>query len=173
MSADNLALSLGGNFCLTKVALAATGGATATIASTGTITYAIDGIFYTKSALSAQSIAVSITKPDGSVDNGSFTGATNAVAGTSGSVRVYGIYLNSAGTVSVIPGPVCHAGELAAGIRSLQWPAPQKGMVCIGGVRVSLTSGTNFVPGTTNLNAAGLTNAYYDTLVLPGSPLTS
>lgn len=169
---DNLAMSFGGNFCLSKITLAR-GSTVSAVSSTGTITYAVDGVFATKAALSNQSVAVSITKPDGTTDNGSFTGSTKTFGTISGSTRVYCIFLDASGNVSVIPGPVVASADLVAGVATLQWAGPQRNKTCAGALRVTATSGTTYTPGTTNLNAAGITDAYYDLLVLPAEPLRS
>ena len=46
-----------GNVCFSKATLAINAGGAATIKTTGTTTFTVGGIFYTKGALSAQSIA--------------------------------------------------------------------------------------------------------------------
>ena len=176
---DNLALSMGGSFCLSKITLAINAGGAATVKNTGTISYTINGVFYSASALSAQSIVVSL--PSGiwsGNSDGSFTGTTRAYVnstGTSvtGSTRIYGIFLDSAGAVTVYPGPIVDSGALASGVAPLLWPAPQKDEVCIGAIRVKANSGFTFVPGTTALDNGSLTVAYYDLMTVPTNALTS
>ena len=47
-----------GNVCFSKATLAINAASAATIKTTGTTTYTVGGAFYTKAALSAQSIAI-------------------------------------------------------------------------------------------------------------------
>lgn len=164
---DNLQLSQGGNLCLGKAGLAE-GTNAATIQIAAAITFTVNGIMYSKAI--TDNIAIAYTAPDdtyNSVANGSFTGGAN------GSVRLYGIFINAGGTVSIKPGPIVDVAALAAGEVALQWPAPERDKACIGAVRVQLTSGTAFIPGTTDLGAAGVTDTYYDCVAVPGEPLTA
>ena len=163
---SNLAETLG-NICKTDAGLAI-GTNTGTIKTTATLTFTVNGVFYAKSA--TDNISIAYTAPDdtyNTVDNGSFTGGTN------GSTRLYGCFINSAGTVSVVPGPIVDSVALAAGTVALEFPPAQKDKACFGAIKVALTAGTSFVPGTTGLDASGVTETYYDLAHVPFEPLRS
>lgn len=170
---ENLALQRGGNFCLSKVTLAI--GSTVTkLTSTSTFNFVIDGRHYTHAALSNNSAAVAITKPDGTTDVGTFTGSAEASGGSArGSSRIYGVFVNAAGDISVIPGPVVTGAALLDGRAPLEWPAPQRGKAIIGAVRIDATSGTVFTPNVTAFDAAGITDTYYDLFSHPTEPIRS
>lgn len=164
---DNLQLSQGGCFALNSGALAE-GTNAATIQIATAINYVIDGRFYQKAI--TDNIAIAYTGPevysqDSVARSGGFTGQTG------GSVRLYGIYLDSTGAVSIVPGPVQSVTKLANGEVPLEFPAPQRNKACIGALRVQVTAGTTFVPGTTDLSAAGVTDTFYNLSLVPAEPL--
>lgn len=167
---DNLQLSQGGNLVFGSAGL--TSGTNAgTLQIGNTIAYTIDGLFYSKAA--ANNIAFNFTpvapdiyRQDG-VSEGTFTGRAG------GSVRLYGVFLDTAGVVSTRGGEVESVTSLAEGSTSLQYPAPVKGLTCIGFVRVQVTQNTTFVPGTTALNAAGVTTTFLNSCGIPGEPIRS
>jgi hypothetical protein len=161
---DNLALSQGGNLCFTSGALA-NGTNAGTIQSGATITYTTDGVFRSKAATNNVSIAYTGPAVYGDAGNGAFTGQTG------GSTRLYGVYLDAAGNFSVLPGPIANTAHLAAGAESLQFPPTQRDRACCGVVRIAVTANTTFVPGTTALNAAGVTTTYLNLSAIPGEPL--
>lgn len=136
-----------------------------TIQITAIIPFAIDGVIYSKAITNNISIAYAGPAVYGTPADGSFTGAVG------GSTRLYGLYLDSAGAVSVQPGPVVNSAELAAGSASLQFPASIRNRVCFGVLRIAVTANTTFIPGTTALNAAGVTATYLNLAGLPGEPL--
>lgn len=166
---DNLALSQGGNLAFSSGALA-DGTNSGTIKTTATVTYTVNGRFYSKSATDNLSIAYtgpSVYSANNTAANGSFVGATG------GSTRLYGVYLDASGNVTVEPGPIVNSAELAAGTAALHFPAMKRGNACIGAVRVALTATTSFVPGTTALGASGVTTTYLNLSSIPGDPLTA
>ena len=169
---DNLSLSQGATICLAAAGLAEGTNAN-TIKTTADITYTIDGRFYTKAT--TDNIAISYSGPTvyqaaaGGIQsvNGGFTGGVN------GSTRIYGIFLNASGAVSILPGPIVDSAELAAGRVSLQWPDAPAGVCPIGGLRIALTAGTTFTPGATDLSASGVTDTFYNLADMPANPLTA
>jgi hypothetical protein len=162
---DNLQLSRGGNLALASGALA-NGSTAGTVQTTATIPFTIDGVFFSKAATNNIPFAIAgLSAVYGQATDGSFTGAVG------GSTRLYGLYMNTAGTVTAFPGPIVNSAELAAGTAPLHFPQPQKGLVCFGVVRIAVTASTTFVPGTTALNAAGVTTTYLNLAQLPGEPL--
>lgn len=164
---DNLALSQGGNLAFTSGALA-NGTNSGTIKTTATITFTVNGAFASKAA--TDNVSIAYTAPSaiwGQPSDGSFTGAVG------GSTRLYGVYLNSSGTFSVLPGPIVNSAELAAGTAALHYPPMQRDRACVGVVRIALTAGTTFIPGTTALDASGVTTTYVNLSSVPGEPLRS
>ena len=162
---DNLALSQGGNFCLASAALANGTNAGTIKTVTNPIAYTINGEFKSKAATDNVSIAYSGPSVYGTPANGSFTG------GVGGSTRLYGIFIDGAGAISVLPGPVVNTAELAAGSAPLHFPPTQRNLCCIGALRIAVTANTTFVPGTTALGAAGVTATYLNLSSIPGEPL--
>lgn len=170
---DNAQLSLGGSLALASGALA-NGTTAGTIKTTVAVPYFIDGIFQTAKAITdniAFTVAVPAVAGNGYSTNGAFTGITGP--GNPGSTRLYGVFLDTAGAVSFVPGAVVNSLELAAGTAPLQFPAFQRNKACIGFVRIALTAGTTFIPGTTALNAAGVTTTYLNAATVPAEPLRS
>lgn len=169
---SNLSMTQGFTAALNSGALA-NGTTAGTIKTTVAIVYALDGQFYNKAI--TDNISIAYTGPTvyqaptgvGSV-NGAFTGGTN------GSTRLYLLTLNAAGTVGVVPGPIVDSAELAAGRVALQFPDTSLSQLCVfGAVRVAVTAGTTFIPGTTALGAAGVTTSYLNLADVPSTPLTS
>lgn len=168
---DNLAMSSGATLCLAAAGLAE-GTAANTIKTVNNITYTIDGRFYSKAA--TDDIAISFTGPSvyqaptgvGSI-NGGFTGGTN------GSTRLYLVCLNAAGAVSIVPGKIVDTAALAAGTVSLDFPDAPRGVCPIGAMRIAVTAGTTFIPGSTDLSASGVTDTFYDLMDVPANPLTA
>jgi hypothetical protein len=144
-----------------------------TVQNASTITYVVDGQFYSKSATNNMSIAY--TGPSvyqaptgvGSI-NGAFAGGGN------GSTRLYLLLLNTSGALSVLPGPIVDSADLSAGRVALQFPVVTTPGVCVAGaLRIAVTAGTTFTPGTTALNAAGVTATYLNLADVPANPLTA
>lgn len=169
---DNLSLASGATLCLAAAGLAEGTNAN-TIQTANSITYTIDGRFYSKSA--TDNIAISYSGPSvyqaaaGGVQavNGGFTGGVN------GSTRMYLICLNTSGAVSIVPGQIVDSAELAAGRVALQFPDAPAGVCPIGAMRIALTAGTAFTPGSTDLSASGVTDTFYDLMDVPANPLTA
>lgn len=170
---SNITLVQGGNYAFTSGAWAEGTNAN-TIKSTATITYTINGVFYSKGA--TDNIAISYTAPAAVYDasaggvatsNGGFTGGAN------GSTRLYGVYLDTSGNVSILPGKIVDTAALTAGTVALEWPAAQRGKTCVAALRVALTSGTNFTPGSVDLSASGVTATWYNLSIIPSEPLTA
>jgi hypothetical protein len=168
---DNLSMNFGATWALNSGELEQ--GSDAEKIKTGEdIAYVIDGQFYSKD--STDDLAISYTGPDvyqapagvGSI-NGGFTG------GVGGSTRLYLICLSTAGAVSIVPGPIVITSELTGGRASLMFPDAPLGVCPIGALRVALTQGTAFTPGTTDLDESGVTATFLDLATVPANPLTS
>ncbi|RTL37160.1 MAG: hypothetical protein EKK53_21560 [Burkholderiales bacterium] len=176
---DNLQLSQGGNFALASGALAA-GTAAGTVKTTAVIPYVIDGQFYSKAITDNMAVSVTLPATWGVATNGAFTGENRTVqtaaGAVTGSVRLYGIYMDTAGALSFFPGPIAHPGDLANGTVPLQFPANRRGRVFIGAMRVQVNAGVTFVPGTNALGGTAATTGlvtFINCATIPGEPLRS
>ena len=169
---DNLSLTQGLTVALNSGALAA-GTTAGTIKTTAAINYTIDGKFYSKSI--TDNIAISYSGASvyqaaaGGVQavNGGFSGGVN------GSTRLYNLTLDASGNVGIVPGPIVDSAELAAGRVALQFPDAQAGVCVFGALRIAVTAGTPFVPGTTSLAASGVTASFLNLADAPVNPLTA
>lgn len=152
--------------------LAATGGATATVATTSAIISQIDGVTRSRAALAAQSLA-----PTHNI----FGEASTAVyAQPIGATAYLTLGVNAAGTIAVVQGTfagqnlvpsatagvgaLSNAGTNLVGDGSI--PNLPEGYAPLGLVKVVAASAA-FTPGTTNLNTAGLTFSYFDIGLIP------
>jgi hypothetical protein len=162
---DNNGLSQGGSYTLNSGALA-NGTTAGTIRITAAIAFVIDGVFAAAKAIT-DNISIALTLPPtyGVATDGSFTGQAG------GSTRLYGLYMNAAGAVSVLPGPIVNTAHLAAGQVALQFPSSRRNLCFFGALRVAVNAGVTFVPGTTALNAAGVTASYLNCATIPAEPL--
>ena len=169
---DNLSLSQGATLALNSGALAE-GTNAGTIQIAAAINFVIDGQFYSKAI--TDNIAISYSGATvyqaaaGGIQavNGGFTGGVN------GSTRIYGLFLSTAGAVSIVPGPIVDSAELAAGRVALAFPTAPRGVCPIGALRIALTAGTAFTPGSTDLSASGVTDTFYNLADMPAAPLTA
>lgn len=159
-----------GDRCFSKATLAINAGAAATIKTTGATTYSVGGVFYSKAALSAQSIAITHR-----FDGGVVTADRPAYVQPISTTVIYVIAVNAAGTVAVVQGS--YAGQSITFLPDLSKivtgaggvPAEPEGYTAIGAIKVVTNGSTTFTPATTALDAAGLTVTYFDISTLPMS----
>lgn len=150
---DQLALS---NFtgCLSKAGLGIAGTADRvkiTAPNGAGVDYAINGIAY--HAADADNVD---------------TGA--AAVQAADTTCLYLIQLDSAGALSVNKGNEVLTADLGTSGGNCQWPLPDANNCPIGGVKV-VTVAVTFTLGTTNFDAAGVTETWYDfALGLPPTP---
>ena len=147
----------GGTFCLSKAGLAVGGTSTgvAIAAPNGAgVDYCIDGVLYHK----ADAATVAIT-----------AAAVQPVLTTC----LYLVCLNSSGTLSTVKGRAVLNADLVAGTDVLEWPEPTAGTCPIGAIKVKCESSATFTAGTTGLDAANITDTYYDLFTVPTEPLTA
>lgn len=144
----------GGSFCLTYATLAINAASAATFKTTGTTTYCIDGILYTKAALSAQA----------------FTAGHTALAASQ--QCTFGVWVDSAGTISTTQGRIVSSVDVTNKLTAVPWPDYVANRALIGVIEVK-TGATTFTPGTTALDAANVTATYFNTFSLPSGPLTT
>lgn len=85
---------------------------------------------------------------------------------------LYLLQLDSAGALSAVKGEEVLTTDITAG-RVLQWPTPSANKCPVGGVRV-VTVAVTFTLGTTNFDAAGVTETWYDFMGgMPNYPVSS
>jgi hypothetical protein len=117
-----------------------------TYKTTATLAYTSNGVFKSK----------------GATDNIAMT----ATAGTvpPASAALYAVWIDASGNFSNTRGPVVAAGEPC--------PLPTAsaaGVTLVGLIKVTTNASTTFTPGSTDLGDAGVTDAYMDCMVMPGS----
>lgn len=104
------------------------------------------------------------------VDNIDISAAAQAALTTC----LYLICVSAAGAVTAVKGTEELNADLDAGKRVLQWPQPTAGTCPIGAIKVKCTNAATFTLGTTGLDAADVTDTYYDFIGgMPTAPLTS
>ena len=85
---------------------------------------------------------------------------------------LYLLQLDSGGTLSTVKGPDVLTTDVTAG-KAIPWPTPTANRCPIGGVKVK-TVAVTFTLGTTNFDASGVTETWYDFIGgMPSSPQTS
>lgn len=159
-----------GNRCHTKATLAINAGGAATVKTTGATIFSVGGVLYTKAALAAQSLAITHR-----LDGTPVTAAEPAYVQPALTTVVYVVALNKDGTVAVVQGS--YAGQAVTFRPDLtkimtgdgDIPDEPVGYTAIGYIKVATAAATTFTPGTTLLDAAGITATYVDVSVLPDS----
>ena len=141
----------GGTMCFTKGALAIGDGAKTGVAvPTTVIHYAIDGIGYATTAAATN-------KP--------LTADTAQAADTT---CLYLIMVDADGAFTSVKGRDALNDDLTATSDVVEWPEPSADKCCIGAVKIK-TVAVTFTPGTTALDAAGITDTYYN--IVGGVPI--
>lgn len=159
-----------GNQCHTKATLAINAGGAATIRTTGTTTYSVGGVFYSKAALTAQSIAVTHR-----FDGAPVTVADPAYVQPIDTTVIYVLALNAAGTVAVVQGSyagqqIVYGSDLSKIVTAGGGvPTLPAGYTPFGAIKIATNGVATFTPGTTLLDAAGVTATYFDLTLLPAS----
>ena len=86
---------------------------------------------------------------------------------------LYLVMMDSAGALTTKKGVERLTASLGDNL-SLQWPQPDDDKCPIGGFRVDTSASVTFTGGTTDLDAAGITDTYYNfALGIPNVPITS
>lgn len=142
---------------MTAAVLAINAAGAATFKTTSAYSYLVDGIFKSKTALAAQAFS-----------------AGHAVQ-AAGTTLYYTVGLDAAGNVTTYQGTAPSANQIAAALMNGQAASSvpsniadvPDGVTAVGLIKVVTNSSTTFTPGTTLLDAAGLTVTYYDVAVLP------
>lgn len=149
-----------GNRVLTLPVLAINAAAAATIKTTNAVVFSLDGQTYTRAALAAVALAVNTTLQQKTTYQQGFY-----VQPVSTTVYYTVVLSTSSGTVNVIQGTYLNQPFQGAGanLGTGEIPDPDDyAFVAIGGIKIVTNSATTFTPGTTALDAAGLTVTYRD-----------
>lgn len=155
------------NRCMSKATLAINAASAATIKTTGATIYSVNGVLYSKAALSAQSIVPTHDALGRPVAEGfpAYVQPVNTVA-------YYLVSVNAGGTVAISQGN--YDGQLQT--KNLEVftgngaiPVEPAGYTTIGVFKVAPTVAATFTPGTTALDAANVAVTYYDVAILPDS----
>lgn len=158
-----------GNVALTKGVLAINAATAATVKTTNAISYALNGVLYSKAALAAQSIAVTHDAWGAPVSAAAFP----AYVLPAGKTMYLLLSLNAAGTVAVSQGTydgqaVAHGTDLSKVlVGNGAIPQEPEGYTAFGLIKVTTAGAATFTPGTTALDAANVTASYFDLLYVP------
>jgi len=140
----NIEQSNSGYLSLTAAGLAE-GTNSATFKTVNTLAYTTNGVFKSK----------------GATDNLTFSTGTALAASQA---CLFAVWIDASGTVTTTQGPIVAAGDPC--------PVPSQttaGTILVGLIKVTTDSSTTFTPGTTDLGASGITDAYSDCMDMPGS----
>ena len=141
--------NLFGNMCFTAGGLSIDASAN-DVETDNAVTFTVKGVFYSLSAITA-------------IDISGLTGlSTTALA--DGKTQIFGFEASTdASTVTVVYGAQVTTADITAGTAEVSWPrASTTDHTVFGAVKVVNASSADFVLGTTNLSAAGITDTYYD-----------
>lgn len=159
-----------GNACASKATLAINAGSAATIKTTGTTNYTIDGIWYAKAALSAQAIDITHDCFGNAVGGANLSEYTQPA----GKTVYYLVCLNAAGTVAIVQGNYSGQSLAFPDLSKVltgtgEIPKEPSGYTAIGMFKVVTAGVATFNPGSTALDATDVTVTYYDVARLPAT----
>lgn len=146
----------------TKATLAINAGSAATIKTTGTNTYSINGLDYSYAALSAQALSADATQ------QALITGQSGFYVQPISTTVYYVVGINAAGTVKTFQGT--YTGQTFTNfvntLGDSSIPDIGDSYCPIGYIKV-VTGSATFTPATTALDAANITFTFQDVSVLP------
>lgn len=163
-------------YSLTKGVLAINAASAATVKTTNAISYAVNGVLYSKAILAAQSIAVT---------HDFQVAPSLGYVQPAGTTAYYTLGVNAAGTVSVSQSsflgqkyaadPTLGVGAAAmVGVSFIGNGLPADvpaGYAPFGMVKIVTAGAATFTAGTTALDAANITATYFDLSVVPAGAL--
>lgn len=159
-----------GDRCYVYSTLAINAASAATVKTTGAVIFSVDGVMYTKAALSAQSIAIT---HDQFARDVTTQPSLAAYVQPASSTVYYVLGLNSAGTVCTVQGGYSGQSITVNGqafVSDGSMPVLPAGYAPIGVLKV-VTGATTFTPATTALDAANVTVTYFNVSTLPTATL--
>jgi hypothetical protein len=140
----NLGQANSGYLSLTAAGLAE-GTNSATFKTTNTLAFTNNGVFKSK----------------GATDNLVFITGTALAASQA---CLFAVWIDGSGAVTTTQGPIVAAGDPC--------PVPSQttaNVTLVGLIKVTTSSAVTFTPGTTDLSASGITDAFFDCMDMPGS----
>ena len=144
------------NRCFGKAGLAIHGANVENVQTVAAVDYSIAGVLY-QLAITAE---IDLSACDFITET---AGADTVSAQAKNTDRAYLLVLNAAGTVKVIQGTaVATAGTCVV-------PGCPDGYAPLGVIKVANGNSATFTLGTTGLDAAGVTDTYYDVSLAPAS----
>jgi hypothetical protein len=160
-----------GDRCYVFSTLAINAGGAATVKTTGAVIYSVDGVMYSKAALSAQVITITHDQLGRDVSTQpSWAKYIQPVSTTA----YYLLGVNAGGTVCTVQGG--YAGQTltlngAPYVSAGAMPELPAGYAPIGVIKIAPTVAATFDPGTTLLDAANVNATYFNVSTLPTATL--
>lgn len=138
-----------GNRALNSATFAIDGTNTENVQTGATLNYTVKGIFYSKATVAE-------------IDISGLTGlSSDALADLK--TQMFGLEINAAGTISVVFGDQILTSEITAGDRDVDWPKASDDLnTLFAVVKVVNATGSAWTFGTTDLDASGVTDTYYN-----------
>lgn len=160
-----------GDRCYVYSTLAINAASAATVKTTGAVIYSVDGVMYSKAALSAQ--AITITHDQFGRDVTTQPSIAKYVQPVNTTVY-YLLGVNAAGTICSVQGG--YAGQTltvngAAFVSDGSMPVLPAGYAPIGVIKIAPTVAATFDPGTTLLDATNVNATYFNVSTLPTATL--
>lgn len=122
----------------------------ATFKTSNTLTFINNGVFKSKNA----------------TDNLAFSAGHTALG--QNQACLFGVWIDGSGNVSTSQGPIVAAGDPCP-VPGVPASSVETDRVTLVGLIKVTTGATTFTPGTTDLGAANVTDAYFDCMAMPGS----
>ncbi len=137
------------------------GGSTASqFTNAATITYAINGRFFSRTTVASQPLVI---EPNTGIVPTAPNTLQSIPAGSSGA---FAIVLDSSLAFTVVQGPIVEGTGVNCPL-----PVAPAGKAIVGAIKVSNGTASAFVPGTTAFNAANVTTTYINLSQHPGGPV--
>ena len=138
-----------GNMTFNSGVLAIDGTNTENVQTGATIEFTVKGIHYTKAAVAE-------------IDLSTLTGLPSTAL-ADGYTQMFGLELVAGGTISVVYGEQIATADITSGDQVVDWPIASDGLSTVfGAIKVANASGSDWTLGTTDLDAAGITDTYYN-----------
>lgn len=157
-----------GTFCAGPAGLAIKIATDVAAKTSAAFNYAIGGVFYTKAAIATQSVV-----PTHRFNGDAVTAADPSYVQPINTTVFYVLAINAAAAVAVVQGSFANQVIKFSKDISKVWtgdgaiPAEPAGYTAFGVIKITTNGATTFTPGTTALDAAGLTVSYFNVSALP------
>ena len=104
-------------------------------------------------------------------DNITFSSGHTALA--AGETCFFAVWIVEGNTISTTQGEIVATADVTNGKKNVPFPAKQADKALLGLIQVATVGAATFTPGTTNLSATNVFDAYTDCAVMPTVPVTS